>query len=193
MIVKPFEHSQYTVHKQVFKLFGGAFRCYDAAGNLAAYADMKPYKLKEDIRVYSGEDRLNELLVIKARSILDISATYDVFDPAANESVGALRRRGLKSFLRDEWVILDSAEREIGSIVEDSMLMALLRRFVTSWIPQTFHGQVGGAPVFTFAQNFNPFCLRLSLDFSEDSTNQLDRRLGIAAAVLLCAIEGRQQ
>ena len=193
MSANPFEHSHYTVHKQVFKLFGGAFRCYDPVGNLAAYADMKPYKLKEDIRVYSGEDRLNELLVIKARSILDISAVYDVFDPTTNESVGAIQRRGLKSLLRDEWTILDNTEHQIGSITEDSTLLALLRRFVTSWIPQTFHGEVGGAPVFTFAQNFNPFSLRLSLDFSEDTADRLDRRLGMAAAVLLCAIEGRQQ
>lgn len=41
-------------------------------------------------------------------------------------------------------------------------------------------------------QNFNPFTLRYELDFSADVMGKLDRRLGIAMAVLLCAIEGRQ-
>ena len=43
-----------------------------------------------------------------------------------------------------------------------------------------------------FKQNFNPFVLKIKLDYSMDRNRLLDRRLGIAGAVLLCAIEGRQ-
>jgi len=39
--------------------------------------------------------------------------------------------------------------------------------------------------VCAFKEVFNPFVKKLVLDFSEDTSGLLDRRLGIAAAVLL--------
>lgn len=187
-----FGQSRYMIRRQFFKLFGGAFHIYDEVGNVAFYSKMKAFKLKEDLRIYGAEDMQDELLTIKARSILDFGATYDVTDAATGQRVGALRRKGLRSILRDEWLILDTNDQEVGKIQEDSMVMALVRRFLTNLIPQTFSGTMGDAPVLTFTQRFNPFIQKIDLDFSMDSGNRLDRRLGIAAAVLLCAIEGRQ-
>jgi hypothetical protein len=43
-----------------------------------------------------------------------------------------------------------------------------------------------------FTRNFNPFVSKVNLDYSMDTQGLLDRRLGIAAAVLLLAIEGKQ-
>ena len=42
-------------------------------------------------------------------------------------------------------------------------------------------------------QNFNPFVLKLNVDLRSDPGRQLDRRLALAAVILLLAIEGRQQ
>ncbi|MBU8895166.1 hypothetical protein DRW03_02745 [Corallococcus sp. H22C18031201] len=187
-----FAQTRYMIRRKFFKIFGGAFHIYDAMGNLAFYSKMKAFKLKEDLRVYTGEDMQEEVLVIKARSILDFGATYDVQDSATGTRLGALRRKGLKSMLRDEWLILDVNDKEVGTIQEDSMLLALVRRLLTNLVPQTFVGNMGGAPVLTFKQHFNPFIQKIDLDYSVDVQGQLDRRLGIAAAILLCAIEGRQ-
>ncbi|HSE84547.1 MAG TPA: hypothetical protein VLB01_08375 [Thermodesulfobacteriota bacterium] len=134
----------------------------------------------------------NEVLLIKARQILDFSAAYDVIDSKANERIGTLKRRGLKSILKDEWVFMDAEGREIGFIKEDSMLLAFARRFITNLIPQTYYGYVNERPICTFKQRFNPFVLKITADFSSDPDKLLDRRLGIATAVLLCGIEGRQ-
>jgi uncharacterized protein YxjI len=188
-----FGQRRYVIRRQFFKLFGGAFHIYDEAGNVAFYSKMKAFKLKEDLRVFTGEDMQQEVLTIQARSIIDFSATYDVTDAATGRKVGALRRKGLKSVLRDEWLILDVNDQELGTIQEDSMLLAIVRRFLTNLVPQTFQGSVGGVPVFTFRQHFSFFVQKISLDFSADASGRLDRRLGIATAVLLCAIEGRQQ
>ncbi len=193
MIDTRYQHSQYVVRRKVFKLFGGAFHIYDPTGQVVLFADMKAFKLKEDIRLYTGEDKQTELLSIKARQVLDISATYDVFDSTNNQKVGALRRKGLKSVLRDEWLLLDTTDNEIGLIQEDSWLLTTLQRFLTNLIPQKYHGAIRGQTVCAFKQNFNPFVLRITLDFAPDTMNLLDRRLGLAAAILLCAIEGRQQ
>ena len=57
---------------------------------------------------------------------------------------------------------------------------------------QKYHGVVQGEQVCIFKQNFNPFVMKINLDFSMDAKGLLDRRLGIAGAILLCAIEGRQ-
>jgi len=188
-----FGHQTYLVRRKILKLLGGAFHIYDPTGTVVFYSQLKAFKLKEDIRLYTGEDMQTEVLLIQARQILDIAATYDVIDPASNEKVGALRRKGLKSILRDEWIFLDSSDREIGLLTEDSMALALVRRFLTNLIPQKYSGQINGTPVCTFKQNFNPFVMKITVDFSPDFSGLLDKRLGIAAAVLLCAIEGRQQ
>ncbi|MBI5094495.1 MAG: hypothetical protein HZB26_18930 [Candidatus Hydrogenedentes bacterium] len=182
----------YMIRKKVFKLFGEAFHIYDAAGNVVFYSKLKAFKLKEDIRLYTGEDMRTEVLTIKARNIIDFSAAYDVVDALTGEKAGALKRKGLKSLLQDEWIILDPDDREIGSIREDSLLLALLRRFATGLIPQGFTVDVGGKTVATFKRLFNPFILKMTVDFSLDPARLLDRRLGLAGAILLSAVEGRQ-
>jgi uncharacterized protein YxjI len=187
-----YRHSRYLVRRKVFKLFGAAFHIYDPEGNVAFFSNLKAFKLKEDIRLYTGEDMQTELLSIHARQVMDISASYDVFDSITGVKVGALRRKGMKSILRDEWLILDVNDREIGLIQEDHMALALLRRLLTNLVPQQYHGMINGQTVCKFKQNFNPFVLKVQLDYAMDNNGKLDRRLGIAAAVLLCAIEGRQ-
>lgn len=188
-----FKHTQYLVRKKVIKVLGDAFHIYDPQGGLAFYVKQKAFKLKEDIRIYSSEDMREEVLVIKARSRIDFSATYDVFDSYTNELIGSFRRKGMKSILKDEWVILDNQEREIGLITEDSMLLAVIRRVLSNLVPQTYEGTIGQNNVFTFKQRINPFVQKIELDFSMDHSLLLDRRLGIAASVLLSAVEGRQE
>ena len=185
----------YTLRKKVFKIFGDAFHIYDPDGEVVLYSKLKAFKLKEDIRLYTDDSMDEEVLKIRTTSIWDISGTYDVFDPIANETVGALRRKGMKSILKDEWVILDASGDELGLIKEDSTLKAIVRRVVDDiafLMPQAFHAEVGGQEVAVYKQNFNPFVKKIRIDFTSDRNNVLDPRLGLAAAVLLCAIEGKQ-
>ncbi len=187
-----YKHTTYLVRRKIFKLFGAAFHIYDPAGNVVFYSKQKAFKLKEDIRLFTGEDMQTEVLRIQARQVIDFAATYDVTDAVTGEKVGALRRKGLKSIISDEWILLDTADREVGLIKEDHIILALMRRFLTNLIPQSYSGTLGGQEVCTFKQNFNPFVLKLTLDFSKDRDGRLDRRLGLAAAVVLSAVEGRQ-
>jgi len=187
-----FSSPTYIVRRKVFTLAGGAFHFYDGEGRLVLYSKLKAFRLKEDIRLFTGEDMSEELLAIHARKVLDISATYDVTDSRTGERVGAIQRKGMRSLLRDEWALLDGADKEIGLVREDSMGLALLRRFLTNLVPQSFDIQVMGRKVATVRQNFNPFVLKLTVDFTLDPAGLLDRRLGLAAVLLLCAVEGRQ-
>ncbi|MDO8753983.1 MAG: hypothetical protein Q7J80_08835 [Anaerolineales bacterium] len=186
-----FQHNKYLLKRQVFAL-AGKFRFYDPSGKLVLFSQQKMFKLREDIRVYADESKTQEVLTIKARQIIDFSAAFDVVDSATGQKVGALRRKGLASLLRDEWEILDVSDKVIGKLFEDSMALALVRRFLSGLVPQNYDITIGTTRVADLKQNFNPFSYQLNLDFSMDVTQQLDRRMGIAAGILLAAIEGRQ-
>lgn len=195
-ITTPYVHQKYLLKKQIFKLLGNNFRIYDESENLLFFCHQKAFRLKEDIRIYSDEAKTNEVLTIAARQIMDFSAAYDVKDSKTGEKIGALKRKGWSSMLRDSWIIMDANDVEIGKIVEDRMAFALIRRFIefaSLLVPQQFHVDVNGQMVMLLQQHFNPFAYKMTLDFSFDRGNVLDRRMGIALAVLLTAIEGRQR
>lgn len=188
-----FQFEKYLVRKKVLKLFGAAFHIYAGEDHLIMYASLKAFTLKEDIRLYTDESMTEEILTIKARNIIDFSATYDVYDVETGNKLGSLRRKGLKSMLKDEWLFLDADDKEIGVIKEDNLALALVRRLILSLIPQTYEGKVNGVPACTFKQNVNPFVTKVSIEYKKEAEGLLDKRLGIAAAVLLCAIEGKQK
>ncbi len=188
-----FSHRQYTLKRQAIALTG-KFRIYDPSGNLVLFSEQKMFKLKEDIRVYADEAKSQEVLVIKARNIIDFSAAYDVLDAASGQKVGALRRKGLKSILRDEWEVLDASDSVIGLLFEDNMTLALLRRLVLGmFLPQNYDLTLGDQRVADLKQRFNLFRYEMDIDLSMDTASRLDPRLAIAAAILLAAIEGRQE
>jgi len=188
-----FQYPSYLLKRQTLALTG-KFRFYDPSGNLVMFSEQKMFKWKEDIRVYADEGKTQEVLSIKARQIIDFSAAYDVVDTAMNQKVGVLRRRGLQSILRDEWEVLDANDNVIGKLFEDSMGLALLRRLALgTLLPQNYDLMMGETRVADLRQNFNPFRYELNLDFTMDTADRLDRRLGVAAGILLAAIEGKQR
>ena len=187
-----FQHPSYLLKRQAIALTG-RFRFYDPSGNLVMFSEQKMFRWKEDIRVYADEAKTREVLSIKARQIMDFSAAYDVVDTELNQKVGALRRKGLRSLLRDEWEVLDENDNVKGLLFEDSIGLALLRRLLLgSWLPQNYDITFGETRVADLKQNFNLFRYELNLDFSMDIARTLDRRLGIAAGILLAAVEGKQ-
>lgn len=187
-----FQHRQYLFRRKVFKLFGGAFHVFEGNGRVVFYSEQKAFKLREDFRVYADENQTHELLTIKTPQILDIGATYNVQDSTTGEAVGAIRQKGLKSILRDEWIFLSNDGQEIGKLTESSATGALLSRFI-NLIPQSYViTSARGRTVAEIRQHFNPFILRYSMTMVETAPS-IDRRLVIAAGILLAGIEGRQQ
>jgi len=188
-----FQYSQYLLKRQILALTG-KFRLHAPDGALLMYSQQKMFRLKEDIRVYNDEGMSQELLYIQARQIIDFSAAYDVIDSLSGARIGVLRRKGFRSMLRDEWEVLDAQEAPLGMLLEDNITQALLRRFLLGrWLPQNYDILIGGSRVADLRQRFNLFRYELDLDFRMDSSQHLDRRIGIAAAILLATIEGRQE
>jgi len=188
-----FQYDHFLLKRQVFAL-AGKFRLYNPRGELVLYSQQKMFRLKEDIRIYSDESKTRELLLIQARSIMDFSAAYDVIDSQTGMKVGVLRRKGFKSIVRDEWQVLDVSDQQIGILQEDNITLAMLRRFLLgSFLPQNYDLLLNETRVVDIRQRFNLFRYELDIDFTMDPTQRIDRRLGIAAGILLATIEGRQE
>jgi len=188
------QHNEFLLRRKVFRLIGASFEVFTPDGQLALYVNQKGFKLREDIRAYADKEKTQELLVIRARQIIDFSAAYDVFDPSG-ALIGTMRRKGFKSIIRDEWKVLDVAGNEVAVVKEDSTGLALVRRFLTNLIPQSFRFYFHGdqQPAVEYRQKFNLFVYKLNIQFMPPAVGRLDKRMGLAAAILIAAIEGRQQ
>lgn len=183
--------NKFLIKKKFFKLLGSDFKVYDASEQLILFAHLKAFKLKEDITIYRDEAKTVPVIRIKARSIIDFSAAYDFYDAVTQQKIGAAKRKGWKSIIRDEWIIMDAQDAEIGTLQEDSGMMALLRRFVTNLIPQVFHVLIGGKTVVTYKNNFNPVLQRVHISIDQEHP-AFSAEFAIAMGILLCAIEGKQ-
>ncbi len=187
-----FELRRYTIRRKFFTLLGAGFRVMGPSDEPLAYSRQKAFKLREDIRVFTREDMASELLAIRARQIVDFSAAYDVVDSVEGRTVGSARRKGWSSLWRDQWEIFDADERAVGRIQEDSTTLALLRRFLSNLIPQRFVvASPDGRSQAELRQRFNPFLYTLDVELEPGCP--IDPRLVFAAAVLIAAIEGRQE
>jgi len=187
-----FDGNEYLIRRKVLTILGAKFHVYDAQGNIVLFSQQKAFKLREDIRIYADESKADERLWIKARQIIDFSAAYDVVDAKTQQKLGALRRKGLKSILRDSWELLDQNDHPVGKIEEDNMGLAVIRRFLTNLVPQSFDVSVGGKTVARYKQRFNPFILKLEVHLEPAAREALDARMFLAAGILLAAVEGRQ-
>lgn len=183
---------QYCIRKKILVLFGGKFHIYDTADNIIGFSKQKAFKLKEDIRVYTDETMTHERLFIKARNIIDFGASYDVTDSETGKVCGMWRRKGFKSLLRDSWELCQY-EQVVGHLEEDSMFLALIRRFLCKLVPQTYYLKLNdGRTIATYKQRFNPFVFKLDVTSLVPEEDDMDK-LVAAGAILLTAIEGRQK
>lgn len=181
----------FVAKKPIISFFGRVFRLYGQDGALRYFVKKQAMRLKDELNVFTDEGQRDLTMVIKARSIFDFGATFDVSEPGM-DPIGACRRQGLKSILRDEWTILGPGDVAIGKIVEDSLILAMLRRFVMhSLLPQSFSVYEGDQKKGKISQRFNPFQLAYDVDCSK--VESIDPRLIAAGTILLLSVEGRQE
>ncbi len=185
--------TKYSTRRKFWALAGKVF-VHNSAGELVCYVQQKLFKLKEDITVYRDESKSEPVLQIKARAIVDFSAAYDVIDVASGEKVGALKRRGFKSIVKDEWIVMDAADNEIARLGEKSGWSAFLSRLI-KLVPQKYKITMsdGGAIAATIKQKFSFYVHKFDVEFADVNEVFFDRRLGLAGVILLLIIEGRQQ
>jgi len=166
-------------------------------GPPVAYVRQKKLALKEDIRFYGDEGETQELFRIAARSVLDIGGSrYDVL--AGGERIGFLWHKFKESLIRTTWHVGGPNEEELALARERSLVGAVLRRVIDfvpeygGWIPipYNFDFLVDGNVVGRMDRKFK---LRdqYVLDLSGDTDRKVDRRVAIALAIALDALQNR--
>jgi uncharacterized protein YxjI len=179
-----FNSDQYEIRQKLMS-FGNKYTVYEN-GEQILDSGQKKLKLKEDFRFKDADG--NPVLKVTTDQILDVAASYTVVDERTDETVGALQRNF--TFFSHEWEIIDSNNKVVGTLTEDNMIMALARRFVSELLP--FRYKIVSQQGKKLGTLNGQFSLRdkYTLDLSDDDEKELDRRLGVAAAVLIDAIEG---
>jgi uncharacterized protein YxjI len=168
----------------------------DAPGELVAFVRQKRAAIKEDLRAFADSNETEEVFRIKARRVLELGGRYDVTGPEGT-LLGALEKRFKESLLRTRWRVLDPDGAELLFAEESSMAVAIGRRIkdLVPWgelLPLPYHftftragAEVGGLRRIYGLRD------RYRLELSGDAERSLDRRLVIALAIGLDALQAR--
>ena len=107
-----------------FKLLALASQIYvrDAEGNWVCYVKQKMFKLKENVKVFSDDSQTNLLCEISADRVIDWSACYRITDAEGN-SLGAVRRQGMRSMWKASYEITDPDDQPLASVREENGLV----------------------------------------------------------------------
>jgi uncharacterized protein YxjI len=168
------------------------------AGPPVAYVRQKKLSIKEDIRFYADESESDELFRLKARSVLDFGGSrYDVL--VGEDRIGLLRHKFLESLYRSSWHIGGRDEQEVAIARESSTAIGILRRaidfvpYVGGFIPIPYNFEIviDGEVVGRMNRKFARVRDQYILDLSGDRDRRIDRRIAVALAVGLDALQNR--
>ncbi len=161
-----------------------------------AFVRQKKLALKEDIRFFADDSEQEELFRIKARQVFDVRGRYDVTTPDG-QRFGQLEKVFGISLLRSTWRIYHEEEQQVALAQEKSMPVAILRRAI-DFVP---YGEL--VPIvfqFTILMDGHevgdlrrPIGLRdrYILKLGGDSDRRIDRRVAVALAIALDALQSR--
>ena len=167
-----------------------------SAGEPLAFVRQKKLAIKEDIRFFADDSEQEELFRLKARQLLELRGRYDVTTPA-EERIGVLEKVFGRSLLRSTWRVLDAQEQEVALVQEKSMPVAILRRVIDlvpygELVPIVFQFIIlmDGRDVGELRR---PLGLRdrYILRLGGDPERRVDRRVAVALAVALDALQSR--
>jgi uncharacterized protein YxjI len=205
-IVDPNQHDRFIL-RQRFRMVTNEYDFYlagpdgEAPSDSFCFVKQKTFKFKEDIRFYTDQSRTEELLRIKARQRFDPAARYNVTD-SAGQTIGAIQKVFGKSLLRSTYKIYNASEQEVATVTEESQAVALLRRAVgfvpyldevANWlpIPYNFVFLRGETLLGTHKRRLFKIKDTYDIDMTADSDRTVDRRLVLAIAVGMDALQAR--
>ena len=165
------------------------------------FVEQKRFKFKEDIGFFADDTKAVELMRLKARQRFDPVARYDVTGPDG-ERIGQIQKVFGSSLLRSTYTLYDARGNETATAREKSLAVALFRRLVgfvpyvgnfADWLPIPYHFTISrdGEPLGVQSRRRWRFRDAYDIDLTADSSRTLDRRLVLALAVGLDALQAR--
>jgi len=170
-------------------------------GEPVCFVEQKRFTFKEDIRFFADDSKAVELMRLKARQRFDPRARYDVTEPAGG-TIGEIQKLFGTSLLRSTYALFDPQGQEIGRAQEKSLAVALFRRGVdivpyvgdvSDWLPIPYHFTFTRDGQLLGTHSRQAFKLRdtYTIDMTPDADRTLDRRLVLAIAVGMDALQAR--
>jgi uncharacterized protein YxjI len=173
----------------------------DAPGDAICFVEQKRFKFKEDIRFYADASKQEELMRIKARQAFDPRARYDVTD-AHDTKIGEIQKVFGASLLRSTYALYDATGQDVAKVSERSLPVAIARRavgfvpyvdYVANWLPIPYHFDFkrGDTVLGTHQRQAFKFRDTYTIDMAGDPERTIDRRLVLALAVGMDALQAR--
>ena len=207
MSIDPNQHDRYVLRQRIRPVINQ----YEITlpgpdgepGEPVAFVEQARFKFKEDIRFYADDSKTVELMRLKARQRFDPRARYDVTDERGGK-IGEIQKVFGESLLRSTYRLYDPSGAEVATARERSVFVALVRRLVgfipyvgdyADWLPIPYHFDFvrDGEVLGTHERRTGLFKFRdvYDIDLSADTARRLDRRLVLANAVGMDALQAR--
>ncbi|MDQ8045551.1 MAG: hypothetical protein AAGC46_06310 [Solirubrobacteraceae bacterium] len=205
VLIDPNQHDVFLLRQKWTMVINRYFFSLpDAQGNegqIFSFVEQKRFKFKEDIRFFTDESKTTQLLGIKARQRFDPAARYDITGPNG-EKIGEIQKAFAKSLLRSTYLLFDAQGNEVCEATEKSLGIALFRRLVgfipyvdnvADWLPIPYHFvfRRGDQLLATNSRKAWKLNDHYTIDCTPDKQHVLDRRLVLAAAVGMDALQAR--
>jgi uncharacterized protein YxjI len=189
-----FAHDRFTV-EQLIRPVANLYRV-SADGQPVAFVRQKRMAIKEDLRFFADEDEREELFRIKARSVFELGGRYDVRAPDGT-LIGAVQKRFGRSLFRSTWDVIGADEAPVAWAQERSMAVSVLRRVIelvpyADFVPIPYHFSVHVGEQ-TVGEVTRRWGVRdhYTLDLAGDPERRIDRRIAVALAVGMDALQSR--
>jgi uncharacterized protein YxjI len=203
-VLDTIESSNRFVVQQVFRPIANEYRISAPPagtdeGEPLLFVKQKRMKIKEDIRFRLDPDAEDHLFMIKSRTVFEFRGRHDVLDSSGQE-LGLLHKAFGKSLLRSHWVVQDAAGQTLFESHESSLVIALVRRFadfgpdwlsILQWLPFNFVFIRGGNEIGSYKRVLGKLRDRYVLELDQHGAEGIDRRLLLAFAVALDALQDR--
>ena len=200
-MANPNEHDVFYLRQRIRPVVNQYEFSLEEGGPPFAFVEQARFKFKEDIRFFTDETKSEELLRIKARQRFDPRARYDV-TAADGSKIGEIQKVFGKSLLRSTYEIHPSDGS--GPVVtrERNVVVAVFRRLVglvpwvgdfADWLPIPYHFDFlrGDAVIGSNERKKFKFRDTYTIDMSADPGRTIDRRLILAMAVGMDALQAR--
>jgi uncharacterized protein YxjI len=170
-------------------------------GEAFAFVEQARFKFKEDIRFFTDDSKAEELLRIKARQRFDPRARYDVTAPDGTK-VGEIQKVFGASLVRSTYEIYPANGGDPVIARERSIPIALFRRLAgfipyignfADWLPIPYHFDFLSGDKVIGSHERKRWSLRdrYTIDMTGDPEHTIDRRLILAIAVGMDALQAR--
>jgi uncharacterized protein YxjI len=177
----------YRIHEDL-SLFKEGFHLYNQAGQVVYVVQSKALDIRDSMTIFADEAKTQVAFNIRQQNLLGLSTTWQVLDPKGGW-ICSFRLNRLKSAFNEQWDIIDSIGRVVGSISQSAGKAMLGRLIKSKSMSQQFSATVGGKPAATYATTLDTIGFNMDIQVLVGDSIMAPRIL-LAAAVLLASRHG---